>query len=50
LNYGEDRTVALGFTANRLDVLVFTLRRNKIRVISLRRANRKEKKAYHGKK
>lgn len=50
LNYGEERTVALGYIANRLHVLVFTLRRNRVRVISLRRANRKEGKAYHAKK
>ena len=49
-SYGETRTVAVGFIANRLHVLVFTMRGLKLRVISLRKANRKEKTAYHGKK
>ena len=49
-NYGEDRTVALGFLAARLHVLVFTMRGRTVRVISLRKANHKERKAYHGEK
>ena len=49
-NYGEDRTVALGFIAARLHVLVFTMRGRTVRVISLRKANHKERKAYHGEK
>jgi len=48
-NYGEDRTVALGFIAARLHVLVFTMRGRTVRAISLRKANHKERKAYHGK-
>ena len=48
-SYGEDRTIALGFIADRLHVLVFTMRRT-VRVISLRKANNKERKAYHGEK
>jgi uncharacterized DUF497 family protein len=49
-NYGEDRTVALGFVAARLHVLVFTMRGRTGRAISLRKANHKERKAYHGEK
>ena len=49
-SYGEMRTIALGFIAHRLHVLVFTLRGRKLRVISLRKVNRKESAAYHGKK
>ena len=49
-SYGEVRTIALGFNTNRLHVLVFTMRGRKLRVISLRKANRKERAAYHAKK
>lgn len=49
-SYGETRTIAVGLIANRLHVLVFTMRGLKLRVISLRKANRKESAAYHGKK
>jgi uncharacterized protein len=47
-NYEEDRTIALGFIADTLHVLVFTMRGKTLRVISLRKANRKERNAYHG--
>ena len=49
-SYGAMRAIAIGFIANRLHVLVFTMRGRKLRVISLRKANRKESAAYHGKK
>jgi uncharacterized protein len=49
-SYGELRTIALGFIGRRLHVLVFTMRARKLRVISLRKANRKERDAYYGKK
>jgi len=49
-SYGEMRTIAVGFIAHRLYVLVFTMRGPNLRVISLRKANRKERAAYHGKK
>lgn len=45
-NYGEDRYQALGFIGERLFVVVFTLRGNDIRVISLRKANNREQKRY----
>jgi uncharacterized DUF497 family protein len=47
-NYGEDRVIALGFIARRLHVLVFTMRSQTLRVISLRKANYKERNAYYG--
>jgi uncharacterized protein len=47
-NYGEDRVIALGFIARRLHVLVFTMRGQTLRVISLRKANSKERNAYYG--
>ncbi len=48
-NFGEERNIALGFIADTLHLLVFTMRGKALRVISLRRANRKERDAYYGK-
>jgi uncharacterized DUF497 family protein len=45
-NYGEHRYRAMGMISGKLHVLVFTLRRDKIRVISLRRANKREGAVY----
>ena len=42
----ELRWVAHGYIGHRLHVLVFTERRDRIRVISLRKANEKEIEAY----
>lgn len=44
--YGETRYIALGHINNRLHVLVFTETENGIRVISLRKANKREIKHY----
>lgn len=44
--YGEERRRAIGFIGHRLHVLIFTRRGGRIRVISLRRANTRERKAY----
>ena len=44
--YGERRFQALGFIAGRLHAMVFTPRAEKIHVISLRRANRREVRRY----
>jgi uncharacterized protein len=49
-SYGEARTIAIGFIGHRLHVLVFPMRGRKLRVISLRKANRRESTSYHGKK
>ena len=46
-SYGETRNIALGYIARRLHVLVFTKRGQTIRVISLRKANKREVNAYH---
>ena len=43
---GEARTVVLGPIAGRLHVAVITMRGSTIRVISLRRANRRERIRY----
>ena len=45
-NYGEERWVTLGYIGKRLHVLVYTLRAETIRIISLRRANKREKEYY----
>ena len=44
--YGEERWIALGRLDGRLHVLVFTDRQDVIRVISLRKANARERRAY----
>jgi hypothetical protein len=43
---GESRFFAIGYIGNRLHALVFKTNRTAIRVISLRRANKKEVKRY----
>jgi uncharacterized DUF497 family protein len=45
-DYSERRFVALGYIGSRLHVLCFTPIINGIRVISLRKANRREVKIY----
>ena len=48
-DYNEERWVALGFIDNRLHVLIYSLRGNNIRLISLRKANNRERKYYEEK-
>ena len=48
--YGEPRYTAVGHIGRRLHVLVFTFRGQSIRIISLRRANRREQRYYAEKK
>ena len=45
-DYGEVRYRALGMIDGRLHALVFTARAERIRVISLRRANERERRNY----
>ena len=45
-DYGETRYSALGCLENTIVFLVYTIRSNKIRMISMRRANRKERAIY----
>lgn len=45
-DYGEMRFVAMAPIGERLHVMVYTLRRDNIRIISLRKASRKEVKRY----
>jgi uncharacterized DUF497 family protein len=45
-DYGEVRMRAIGFIGETLYSLVFTIRGSALRVISLRRASRKERRRY----
>lgn len=45
-NYGEARFIALGTIGSRVHVLVFTMRDEVVRVISLRKAKPKEVRLY----
>jgi len=45
-DYQETRFIALGYIADRLHSLVFTYREEALRVISLRKANKREVKSY----
>lgn len=44
--HGEARYVALGYIGNRLYHVVYTMREDKCRIISLRRANPREGRRY----
>jgi len=44
--YGETRYIAQGFIGSRLYILIFTMRGETCRIISLRKSNPKEKKLY----
>ncbi len=46
MDYGEIRYCALGYIDIRLYHVVFTCRNEKVRVISLRKANKREVKIY----
>ncbi len=49
-NYGERRFVAFAPIEGRLHCLVFTVRKENIRIISLRKANKREVRRYEKKK
>jgi hypothetical protein len=44
--YAETRFEATGYIGERLHVMVFCLRQNAVRIVSLRKANSKEVKRY----
>jgi uncharacterized protein len=44
--YPETRFQAIGYIGNRLYVMIFCLRANEIRIISLRKTNRREIEHY----
>ena len=45
-DYGEDRWIALARVSEAILSIVYTTRSDSIRIISARRANRHERKAY----
>ena len=45
-DYGETRKLTIGFMRNRMVVLAWTPRGNARRIISMRKANAREQKAY----
>ena len=45
-DYGEPRFTVLGFIETRLFVMIFTKRGDVVRIISLRKANARERKFY----
>ncbi len=49
LSYDEERWIALGFIDNRLHVLIYTFRGDNIRLMSLRKANKRERNYYEEK-
>ncbi len=47
-NYGETRYIANGFIQERLHIIIFTLRNDiAVRVISVRKANKREIRSYY---
>lgn len=47
-DYGETRYITIGFLDGHMVVLVWTPRQRSRRIISMRRANEREQKAYSG--
>ncbi|MBF0217443.1 MAG: BrnT family toxin [Candidatus Omnitrophica bacterium] len=45
-NYGEERYFAIGTIRSRVIVLIFTKRKDTIRIISMRKANERESKKF----
>ena len=45
-NYGEHRYISVGFLDGVMVVLVWTIRNDAYRIISLRKANEREKQLY----
>jgi len=44
--YGENRVIATGMFMGRVTVMVFTLREDRLRIISWRKANQREVRGY----
>ena len=45
-DYGEERMITMGHIDNRLHVIVYTEREDVIRIISARKANKREQERY----
>jgi len=48
--YGETRWIAIGLLDNRLHILIYTIRQEGVRVISLRKANDRERRFHETQK
>lgn len=48
-DYSEERKIAIGYIGNRLFLVVFTIRGEALRIIGLRKANKREKALYENK-
>jgi uncharacterized protein len=46
-DYGEQRFIQIGMVANRILVVAYTLRADRIRIISARKAEAAERRRYH---
>jgi uncharacterized DUF497 family protein len=46
-DYGEERWFAIGMIGNRLHSLTFAIRGDRIRMVSLRKAEPRERRLYH---
>ena len=46
-DYGEARFSAIGYISGRLYILIYTPRKGSIRIISLRKAKKKEQQKYY---
>ncbi len=46
MNYFEVRQLCIGYIGERLHVIIYTHRASKFRIISLRKANKREEKRY----
>lgn len=47
MDYGEERMLTIGLIEKRLCVVVYTKRKDSIRIISARRANEREQRRYN---
>ena len=47
-DYGETRFIGIGKALENIILLVYTMRKTVIRIISARKANSKEKQVYYG--
>lgn len=45
-DYGEERFITVGYLADRMVVVIWTMRGDTRRIISLRKANEREQEAY----
>lgn len=45
-DYGETRYQCMGLIDNQIAMMVFTVRKNSIRIISLKKVNEREKRIY----